>query len=65
MLAWSTDLIIVTFVVTMLHKGSVTTIELEEAEKLIKCFLIGLVLGSSGFPETHYVGFKFLCKNFF
>lgn len=65
-LAYSIDLVILTFVVRMLHRGSVTTIKLilGEAEKQIKCFLIDLVSGSSDCPETHCVWFKFLCENF-
>lgn len=52
-LAYSIDLVILTFVVNMLHTGSVVTITLipEEAEKQIKWVLTGLVSGSSGCPK--------------
>lgn len=52
-LACSIDLVILTFVVNMLHTGSVATIILipEEAGKQIKWVLIGLVSGSSGCPK--------------
>lgn len=52
-LASSIDLVILTFVVNMLHTGSVATIILipEDAEKQIKWDLIGLVSGSSGCPK--------------
>lgn len=52
-LASSIDLVILTFVVSMLYTGSVATIQLipEEEEKQIKWLLIGLVSGSSGCPK--------------